>query len=167
MFLLEVSLCSQCDTICRSSLMYHCFDRLSELRCWLSQSVDNLELRVYKRVPKPTSQGCSCLALSRECPSILLCRKYVFLWLLQCCFKDWYFEVPVHPLNWLVCQPRLAELSRTVSCWPCLKVLPDPRNFCVICIFTESNVSFALSTTASVVSLFAISWRFPLLLTHG
>ena len=52
---------------------------LSELRCWLPQSVDNFELRLCTRLPKPTSQGCSCLALLHQCPSILLSKTFISL----------------------------------------------------------------------------------------
>ena len=57
--------------------MSHCFDSLSELRCWLPQSVGNFELRLCTRSPKPTSQGSSCLALHIDAriPTLRVCAK--------------------------------------------------------------------------------------------
>ena len=43
----------------------------------MPQWVDNFELRLCTRSPKPTSQGSSRLALSRQFPSILLCRRHI------------------------------------------------------------------------------------------
>ena len=57
--LLQVSLCS---------LVSHCFDLLSVLRSWLPQSDDNFELRLCTCLPKPKSQGRSCLALPEHPP---------------------------------------------------------------------------------------------------
>ena len=45
----------------------------------LPQSVDSFELHLCTRLPKPTSQGFPCLALSRQCPSILvsnICKSF-------------------------------------------------------------------------------------------
>ena len=56
---------------------------------------------------------------------------------------------------------RLAELSRTVSCWPCWRVLPDLQVFYmrverVLCLLVTS----ARLTPASIVSKFGIRRRF-------
>ena len=61
------------------SLMFYCLDCLSEFRCLTPQSVDNFEVRLCTLLPKPASQGCSCVALSHQCPSILLVENISFV----------------------------------------------------------------------------------------
>ena len=145
-----------------SSLMSHCHDSSFRIKVLIAA----LCRQFWTALAQTNISGLFVLGASTSMPEHpSWSKKNCFLWLAQFCFQHWFFKVIVHILNWSVCHllRKVSRASQNCFLLPLFDgVLPDLQDFCVICNFygrtsASSFDTFALSTTASVVSLFGMS----------
>ena len=156
-FLLKVSLCSHCETDCgrfpSAPLMSHCFDFLSELRCWLPQSVDNFWnfvcARVYPNQHLKVLRAWHFHINAR--PSFFVENIDSFDWSNSASRTDSSEYTSTCLTGGSVNFSAHSALSGTVSCWPCFKVFPDLQEFCVVRIFSQSNEHSTSAFTAESI----------------
>ena len=99
--------------------------------------------------------GLSVLNTFTSRPRIFLCRKYLFLWSSQFCFRNWFSVVNVHLFHWLACQ-LLRKVRRVFQKGFLLLLIEgiarSSRLLHSLYVHSRTSslsvVSFALSTTA-------------------